>query len=398
MTLRPFPLLVTCSLVLPLGVPAAAQSLTNEVKSAVAQIRGSTGPATIQKVAGFDHQVTGVTMSETGRMFVNFPRWTEDAPVSVAEVMPDGKTKPYPDAEWNAWRNDKPLDPKTHFICVQSVVADGRGAVWVLDPAAPNTEKEIENGPKLVKIDLASNEVTQTISFDAAVAPQGSYMNDVRFAPDGSFAYVTDSGNKGAIIVVDLKTGNARRLLDHDPSVQPDDSVHVQTDGQDLKRPDGRQPQFASDGIALSPNGDTLFYQALTGNTLYRVATAALRDESLDGAALSAKVQKVAKTDVADGLWMDGKGQLFLTSPQDNSVKMLTSDGKLQLLVQDARLRWPDTFTQGPDGALYVTTSHIQDSPWFQSNGWRDKDFAVWKIVPKTGETIAPGAQPAATR
>jgi hypothetical protein len=35
-------------------------------------------------------------------------------------------------------------------------------------------------------------------------------------------------------------------------------------------------------------------------------------------------------------------------------------------LVQDARLRWPDTFSEGPDGAIYVTASHIQDMPWYR--------------------------------
>jgi hypothetical protein len=49
--------------------------------------------------------VTGVTVAPDGRIFVNFPRWTEDTPVSVAELMPDGSTKPYPDEEWNPWRN-----------------------------------------------------------------------------------------------------------------------------------------------------------------------------------------------------------------------------------------------------------------------------------------------------
>ena len=39
----------------------------------------------LEQVAAFEHQVTGVTVSEDGRIFVNFPRWTEDSPVSVAE-------------------------------------------------------------------------------------------------------------------------------------------------------------------------------------------------------------------------------------------------------------------------------------------------------------------------
>ena len=36
------------------------------------------------------------------------------------------------------------------------------------------------------------------------VALQGSYLNDIRFSPDGKLGYITDSGARGAIIVVDL--------------------------------------------------------------------------------------------------------------------------------------------------------------------------------------------------
>ena len=63
--------------------------------------------AALTLVARFDHQVTGVAVTEDGRRFVNFPRWTDDAPISVAEVMPDGTLQPYPDAKWNSWRNAK---------------------------------------------------------------------------------------------------------------------------------------------------------------------------------------------------------------------------------------------------------------------------------------------------
>ena len=54
--------------------------------------------AQLQQVATFEHQVTGVTVSPEGRVFVNLPRWTEDAPISVAEVTRDGGVTPYPDA------------------------------------------------------------------------------------------------------------------------------------------------------------------------------------------------------------------------------------------------------------------------------------------------------------
>jgi hypothetical protein len=43
----------------------------------------------LEQVVAFDHQVTGITVSADGRTFVNFPRWTDDAPVSVADRSRD---------------------------------------------------------------------------------------------------------------------------------------------------------------------------------------------------------------------------------------------------------------------------------------------------------------------
>jgi hypothetical protein len=67
---------------------------------------------------------------------------------------------------------------------VQSIVADGKGSLWVLDPAAPAQAQVVSGGPKLVRIDLASDSIKQVIAFDEDVAPQGSYLNDVRFSGD----------------------------------------------------------------------------------------------------------------------------------------------------------------------------------------------------------------------
>jgi len=346
----------------------------------------------LQPVATFEHQVTGVTVSEDKRIFVNFPRWSEDVPVSVAEVQKDGSIKPYPTPEWNAWRNARmnEVSPKDHFVCVQSVVADGRGSVWVLDPAAPNTERVVKDGPKLVQIDLATNAVKRTIPFDESVAPQSSYLNDVRFSPDGRFAYVTDSG-KGAIVVVDLGSGQARRVLDGHPSTQFEKDVTIKIDGEALRRPDGRQPLFNADGIELSKDGQTLYWQALTGKTLYSAPTSVLNDASASPDAVAQRVQKVATTEPVDGLWLDQQGRFYLSAFQENAVKVLTPDGKITTLVQDPRLRWPDTFAQGPDGALYVTASHIQDSPWFHEKGWVRKDFTLFRLPAPADATGSAG-------
>ncbi len=331
----------------------------------------------LTEVAHFDHQVTGVSVAPNGRVFVNFPRWTDDAPISVAEVLPSGQLTPYPDAQWNAWRNVKAnqMTVGDHFVCVQSVVADTHGALWVLDPAAPGNEKILPGGPKLVRIDLATNRVTKVIHFDETVALQGTYLNDIRFSPDGRTGYITDSGTRGAIIVVDLQAGTAFRALDGDPSTQVEKDVTVTTDGRPLRRPDGRQPAFAADGIALSNDGETLFYQALTGRSLYSVPTASL----VRGG--NPKPTRLGVTDVADGLWMSRSGTLYITSPTDNSVKRWMKS-KLQTVVADPRLRWPDTMSEGPDGTLYVTASHIQDTSWFKPQASASLPTALYSFKP----------------
>ncbi|NEU12625.1 hypothetical protein G3T14_10795 [Methylobacterium sp. BTF04] len=374
--------------------------MTSALQAAEASPSGaSRGPA-LSKVAGFDHQVTGVTVSKDGRIFVNFPRWTEDSEVSVAELK-DGKLTPFPDAGWNAWRNAKKdeISAKDHWVCVQSVVAGPNGNLWVLDPAAPAMGATVKNGPKLVEIDLRTNMAARTIAFDEVAAPQGSYLNDVRFSPDGKTAYLTDSGAKGALLVVDLDSGKARRVLDGDPTTQPDASVTVTYDGKPLRRPDGRGVEFAADGIALSPDGKTLYWQAIKGKTLYSLPTealaggltTALMPSALADQSLAGRVEIVGENGPADGLIISRRdGRMYVTAPQEDAIKVRDLSAKgapLTTLIQDQRLRWPDTFAEGPDGTLYFTTSHIQDSAFYKPDAPIALPTELWSIKP-----VAPDA------
>ncbi|WP_342167332.1 L-dopachrome tautomerase-related protein [Methylobacterium sp. SD21] len=357
------------------------------------------GQGKLTQVASFGHQVTGITVSRDGRMFVNFPRWSEDAPVSVAELK-DGKPVAYPDEEWNGWRNAKKdeVDPKTHFVCVQSVVADGQDRLWVVDAAAPAMAHVVKDGPKLVGIDLKTNKVVKTIPFDTGTVMQASYINDVRISPDGKTAYLTDSGAEGALIVVDLDSGAAKRLLSGHPSTMPDKSVTVQYDGKPLRRPDGRGVEFSADGIALSPDGKTLYWQAIKGKTLYSLptdaltgwATASFVPEMLSDKTLTGKIATVGENGVADGLLIARKdGRMYVTSPQDNAVKvrdLSKANAPLMTLVQDERLRWPDTFSEGPDGTIYFTTSHIQDSADYKPGAPISLPTELWSIKPGSAE------------
>ena len=324
-----------------------------------------------------DFQITGVTVSKTGRVFINFPRWSDRYLNAVVEVMKDGSVKPYPDEPWNRWEG-KPDTAGKQFLCVQSVVADSNDALWVVDPAAPMNGPVVPGGAKLVKIDLKTNQVSRIYTFGPDVAKPTSYLNDIRIDTTRNVAYMTDSGAAG-IVIVDLNSGKAHRALDSHPSVQIEPGVSISVNGKSIQK-NGKPPQFASDGIALSPDGQYLYYQALTGATLYRVKTSALRDSP---ASAGSAVEKVAKTFPVDGLWMDSHSTLYMGILNESAIYKLTPGGQPQKVVQAEKLQWPDTFSQGPDGMIYITSSHINDMPQFnQGKSTLKEPYTLFKFQP----------------
>src|SRR3712207_5179820 len=176
-----------------------------------------TGSGYYDVAATTPKQLAGVTISRTGRIFVNIPRWIDEPTPSVAEVAADGSLVPYPSEALNAWDKTPGESASGHLVSVQSVVADEEDALWILDPASPYFQAVVPGGPKLLKVDLSTNEVAHIYHFDEESAPVKSYLNDVRFAH--GHAFMTDSG-LGAIVVLDLATGNVRRLLESHPSTK----------------------------------------------------------------------------------------------------------------------------------------------------------------------------------
>jgi sugar lactone lactonase YvrE len=335
--------------------------------------------AGLQEVASFpDKQITGVGVStKSGRIFVNFPYWSEDHSISVAEIV-NGQPKAFPNDEWN-----KPGPAGSHFICVQSVVVDDQDNLWVLDPAAPKMQEIVKGGPKLVKIDLATNQVAQTIPFGEDVAPKKSYLNDVRIDTRTNTAFITESA-KGAIIVVDLKSGKARRLLDGHPSTQPEKDVKLVVDGKALIDQQRKTlPQIASDGIAFDVKNGYLYYHALTGHTLYRIQTSFLTDEKLTKRELESKVEKVGQTPAPDGMLEGPDGSVYLTDLEGSAVvRWNPASKRVEPIIADKRLLWPDTLSWGPNGEMYVTASQIENMPRFNNGkSTRTEPYKLWKIT-----------------
>jgi sugar lactone lactonase YvrE len=326
----------------------------------------------------FKDQVTGIAVSQQGRIFVNFPRWDNDPLYSVAEVLADGSLRPYPGDSWNRWGQDEKNHPEAHFVCVQSVVVDDDDNLWVLDPASPSFNGVVPGGAKLVKINLTTDTLERVIPFDDSVAPRNSYLNDVSFDPSEDIAYITDSGT-GAIIVVNLENGKSRRQLSGHSSTKAEPGYVPVIGGKELRDQNGRVPQIHADGIAIDSDGVYLYYHALTARTLYRIKASVLKDIKLSEEQLAGHVEKVVETGAVDGMLMDSDNNLYLTALEENAIKRYRPDGDtLDTIIQDELIQWPDSMGISPDDELYFTASQIHRMPRF--NYGKDERILPYKL------------------
>lgn len=357
-------------MVLSIGVISISCASNRAVdKKTVGTLPTETQPVLV-KVAEFKGtQVTGVTVTDKGRIFANFPRWRRDLPYSVVEVMTDGTPVPYPNKEWNKWRG-KP--EKNKFTCVQSVIAYG-DSLFVLDPASPQMEGVVGEA-KLYEFDLATNNLKNEWTFPKEVAPKKSYLNDLRIAEDK--IYITDSG-MGGIVVLDMNSGKSRRLLDNHPSTKAE-SVVLTVDKKSFLMK-GKAPKIHSDGIALSKDKKKLYFHALTGYTLYSVPTEALNDENLSPEELGQKVSNLGTTPAPDGMIFDNEENLYMADLERNAIAYRTPKGEMKILIQDSRLKWPDTFTIDSDNNLIFTDSLLHEAP--AGSPVNNKIFSIYKVA-----------------
>lgn len=336
--------------------------------------------------AFYDEMPTGVSVSETGRIFINFPEWGDDVKATVAEIV-DGQLVPYPSQELNTFNPEKPDEG---FLSVQSIVADGAGTLWVLDTAAPNFDVPVKGGAKLVAVDLATDTVRKVYTFSEDVVLDSTYLNDVRIdlrRGEEGVAYITDSSitGPGAIIVVELENGNAFRILDgtHSTAVDPDFMPKVEGEILMNRDADGSTSpwQVAADGIAISPDGKTLFFSPLSSRHLYSIDTDLIFNKDIEDADLEAHVKDWGEKGASDGMITAEDGTIYAGDYENNSIRAIYTDGTMETVAHDPRILWPDTFSIGPDKYLYFNANQLQRQAGFhKGEDLREKPYSLFRL------------------
>lgn len=318
-----------------------------------------------------------IAVTPDGRLIISqHPLYRPD--IRVIELLPDGRVVPFPNAEWAGARNEADIG----LDAVLGIQADTQGIVWMLDNGRRSS--------RLVAWDTRTDALHQIIEVGEPARVRRSFFNDIAVDPVHRQVIITDASAKhAALVVVNMDTGAARRLLEGHPSVQAEaiampigDRIYgVDKEGKPVA-------STAVDGITIDPDSEWVYYGASQSMDLWRVRAADLADASLSADALAERIERYGDRPVCDGITMDGAGNVYITDLTGFAVGVTAPSGEYRVLYSDQKLlSWTDGLAFGPDNYVYGVSNQLHRSLVFN----RGKDLTEPPFYVVRFKALAPG-------
>lgn len=311
-------------------------------------------------VARLPSSAGNLTFTPDNRMIFSHHPMFEPA-IRVAELTSPTTLRPFPSEAWNTPQRDS----DQYLDSVLGLRGDENGIVWMLD-----TGQRSKVTPKIVGWNTRENRLERIYRLPEPATRPFSDPNDLVVDLKHGAIFIADEGagpggdgSRAALILVDMASGAARRVLEGHFSTQAED-VRVHVDGRDLERreKDGNTVphKVGADGIAIDHAFEWLYYAPLSGRTVYRVRVAELLDPSLGGEQLGAKVERYAAKPNSGGMSLDAEGNLYLTEVENRAIGVIpVGDRTYRHMTSHPDMHWPDGFGYSPDGFLYVTADQL---------------------------------------
>ena len=356
-------LVVSLTMCRPVVRPAPPGAAAQVVYEWVTLAYDLPGEAPIDSEVAQRAALAGVDVDRRGNVYVTTPRWLDGRVPSTLNrvVVVGGKPvlRPFPSREANAVG-----DPRA-FQNVLGVEIDSRNRMWVLDMGwVAGREATPDGAQKLVVIDLEDGkELARYVIPDAVADRRTSFLNDLAIDERLGLAYLSDSGNRSGsptasgIVIYDLNGNTARRVLDRDASVRDDPSRPLFVHGEPALP--GQALAVGINGIALSPDGRTLYWSITTGDAVYSAPTEVLRNPAASAAQLAAAVSPPRRIGGgSDGLTVDDRGRVYVTNVTHDRLEVLDGEDQ-RTLASGPTLIWPDSLSWDDRGGLFVSTNHL---------------------------------------
>lgn len=330
-----------------------------------------------------DSPSQGFSISPDGRRtFLQYAHFDGSTGPQLVERQINGSFVPYPNEEWNSWVSGE--DPTTAFISVAAQRIGPDGQLWVIDNGYPSSGNAVlPNGVKVVTFNLTTNQVSRVYPFGNLTHPD-SLLDDIRF--NGRVAYLTDAGAAG-IIVLDLVTGQGRRLLENQPSTYG----YMPTSGEGylMQNSSGGFNFIHVDQLEVSPDGEYLYYQ-ITAGGMYRVPTkhlnTALYNASITDTSVAKYAEPFAGTSCSGSTAIDAKGNIYISDTNHLNILKILPNGTSTVFIHDSRLVWVDGMWLDGQKKLWLPAAQFNRAPeWHNGTNLIQKPIRIYTVDVEDG-------------
>lgn len=328
-----------------------------------------------------DSRPGNITVSNDGRVFVTMSALSASK-YMVKEILPTGEAVPFGDKEWIVKPSDGSIKGINSTIGIQ---ADDNGILWVLDMG--NIKQN--QAPKLVGFNLTNGAVVKVFPIPNTVLSNKPFLQDFIIDEKHNIAVIADMTDalnppvKPAFVVINLETGNIRRVLESDNSFMPlMEPVKIHGRPVSHKRSNGEiiQPNYPLNPISIDKKNNFIYYGAMGNTKIYRIPAALLADESKTNTELSRYIQFYANKPKSDGFKVGNNGKVYVTDVENSAIVQSSPSGIKTLVASKDKLSWPDGVAiYGND--LYIVANQLHNLPLLnEGKDASNPPFLVLKI------------------
>lgn len=369
------------------GILLAMTALTNCASPAPTADK----PRAMEVVARLPHAVGNITFTPEGALIhSNHPFFEPDIRVAMLDASGTRST-PFPNKAWNTPGSN----PNAYLDSVLGVRGTAEGVVWMLDMG-----NRAKITPKLVGWDTRTDKLERVYPIPAPASQPFSQHNDFVVDPVNGAFYLADEaigeggdGSKGALVVVDMATGAARRVLEGHVSTRAE-PIPITIAGKPLetKGEDGaiKPLLIGADGVIADKRFEWLYYGPLNGRSLYRVRIKDLLDPTLSNEALGERVERYSDKPNNGGLAIDDAGNIYLTEVEGNAVGIISADTRsYSHFASHPELSWPDGVSYSPNGYMYVPAAQVHLGAAFNDGQARNRaPYLIMRFKPLAPSVI----------